>query len=357
MFTLASLLPGVRNLRAPFAAGLLWLVALLLSYPNGVTAALLDAKLEGLRQLAEPLGATATVISISVFAFIVGNVSVTITSPILGVPFRLFERLTPWAYSRIELWKSSSRIGVRPPREERQMERDYLRYIDPPGRPWLATSILRLRPLTNPYSPATIGLMKETASRALSARGGPGVTALFPIVSAVRGLPNASPQLSKESPIEYQEYDRLRSESEFRHAIVPPLVTAGWIVQSSLQPWVGVGASLVAIVLLVQAASQARAAMTVLANSAYVGHLSLPMLQAVTEAPESLQPPPATEFDWMALFVIRLHRAGYRSEAEQALLGVRSQGSHYAFIDSLEQYGGAEIVKLWEDLTTRRARR
>ncbi len=111
-----------------------------------------------------------------------------------------------------------------------------------------------------------------------------------PLAAFLDDLELAAIRLQKESPDLWQQYDRLRSEAEFRLQISLPLATFLIIVGSKLPwPWVAVLIFVAVVViglLYLQGIRKLQEANEWIATTLYFGYTSIPLLDAyVVEAP------------------------------------------------------------------------
>jgi hypothetical protein len=170
---LASLLPGLRSLRAPLAAGYIWLLSAWLladDLPPREEATGLVRRLYELEGVVSEIG---TVVALSFVAYLIGSVSETISSTLL---------------------RSLRRITVGNPAQH-----SYHQFIRRELRRWGERD-----------KPVELSLEEsEELAQGLT-------TEEFGAIRA---------RLMAEQSALYGEYDRLRSEAEFRVAIVLPLVS------------------------------------------------------------------------------------------------------------------------------------
>jgi len=204
---LASLLPGIRELRAPFAAGVLLVAAVhLAAYP-----VLLDATNErslspGLNALVDLAGSKGLLAVLSVIAYLLGTLYLSVLK---GVLWRL--RL-----------RTMSRFSNP-------------KYID--SRPTLNSQALA--PFTRP---SLRRLFQKCGGDERVVRG----VCIDIIVGGGKRLMVSSKDL-------YVEYDRLHSEVDFRDAVALPSVAIAVLVVSNTQWSVGLSALTIAAVSLAAA--------------------------------------------------------------------------------------------------------
>lgn len=119
-------------------------------------------------------------------------------------------------------------------------------------------------------------------------------------------------------------------------AISPPLVALAVVAPVQYKPWL-VSAVVVGVaVLLGQAASQTRAANGVLANSAYLEYITLPILESVTKELERYRlHRDAGDGEWCGAIVKALYRTGSKDIGSLALMRTLSESSEGQLLDQL----------------------
>src|SRR4051812_18812592 len=98
---LASLLPGLRELRTPLAAGYLWLVFafFVCGSPADISAA--PGPLQDLASAVEALGKTALAVGVSFMAYLIGSVSADLFGRFLPAGSRLIsDYFARWLVAR-----------------------------------------------------------------------------------------------------------------------------------------------------------------------------------------------------------------------------------------------------------------
>jgi hypothetical protein len=113
----ATLLPGFRDLRAPLAAGYLWLAAAWVWFAERLPSSPEEASglLKKAYELAEAAGRPAIGVAVSFAAYLIGAVATEIWTRILGTPVRVTNQLgsSLWYYAVGVLDKILSRISYR----------------------------------------------------------------------------------------------------------------------------------------------------------------------------------------------------------------------------------------------------
>ena len=202
MSILSSIVPGLRELRTPLTAGLIWLAAIV---TFGVTRhATLMSHTEvttQLHQLSTVFAAALAGSAIVTGGFLLGNAITGITSPLLQLTGRYLQKLV----------SNVIKFIGRP------------KWI--PGHRLLGRQSYNFDTSTRTISNSARGLIMEANARELAKAGVPGSAALlFPLEETIDSLAFTAPQLSQTAPTQYQEYGRVRSEIAFRMAVVPAIV-------------------------------------------------------------------------------------------------------------------------------------
>jgi hypothetical protein len=160
----------------------------------------------------------------------------------------------------------------------------------------------------------------EANSRALAKVGVPGTAAMmFPLDEVLSSLSFTASQLSQTAETQYQEYDRVRSEAQFRVAVVPPVIALAAVLPTNGELWIPIAVVFAGLILLLQAVGQERQSMDILANAAYLGYVTVPMVQSITEYLSGLPSQPEKVGEWMGAMVQGLWERGYFEESEAML--------------------------------------
>jgi hypothetical protein len=244
---LTSLLPGIRNLRAPLAAGYLWLLALGLllepHIPDRANATGLIASLYRLSGALRPAG----LLAVATFAaYLIGSLSMALlTTPLRALaPARIEpERAGTWntlpRVSLTTLWQTTRDARVRLEDilvlSDTNLGTELRRWIDPRERSGGATTWERLRDRisrllgilrfrrrgatpSGPESTATSTTPPPTAAEQEEV--------LFRALVDDLGVVTTTRLLGRDPEL-YSAIDRSRAEAEFRFAIIPALFTTG----------------------------------------------------------------------------------------------------------------------------------
>jgi hypothetical protein len=297
MTILSSIVPGVRELRTPLTSGLLWLAVIVVF---GVTHHIILIPPSGveieLRHLSSIFAAVLFVPAILTGALLLGNVMTALTDPLLCI-------LGRWARDSIlHLFDSILNSGRVSPRGYIRRQKN------------------RFASRTRTVSNSARGLVMEANSRALAKVGVPGSAAMmFPLDEVINSLSFTAPQLSQTAETQYQEYDRVRSEVQFRLAIVPPIIALAAVLPTSGKPWVLIAAVVAGLILLLQAVGQERQSMDIVANALYLGYVTVPMVQSISEYLSGLPSPPEELGEWLGVMAQGLWERGYFEEADEMM--------------------------------------
>jgi hypothetical protein len=294
MNILSSIIPGFRELRSPVAAGLLWLAVIVtLLVTHHVVLIPHSTATASLRHISSTFAAAFFTSVILASAYLIGSVMMSVTKPIINVAGGMLRRglLGIFRLANANLFDK---------RSSRRM-------------------IVNLEARTRRISVSARGLVIDSVTKSLGDIGVPGPAALiFPATQVLDTLSFSAPQLSQTAPTQYQEYDRTRSEVEFRLAIVPPMVLLAAIAPINGRAWIATGTILAGLILLFQALYQERRANDILANAAYLGYVVLPMVQTVAAYLSRIKHP-QNDGEWMGAIIAGLANGAY-FEASEAVL-------------------------------------
>ncbi|MFI6827565.1 hypothetical protein ACIBG5_10730 [Kribbella sp. NPDC050241] len=257
MTFIASVLPGLRDLRAPFAAGTIWiLTALTVVYPYRESIQSAFSDLWGLSGL---IGHNAAILAAVVpfAAYIVGLMLVGLLQGLASFAIRPLRAVVRKGRHDMRLSQTRSRAAALYLKTSRVRERVAL--LSPEGRGRLKLVIGK-----------TLREVPEEVRR------------MFPPVAVVRDLPATLLRLSKESPEQFQSIDRLRGEAEFRLSIAPPL--AALVVICALRgPWWTWLLVVGPLLLVWQGLRVRQNSNDLLITAAYLGYAEPPILSATRE--------------------------------------------------------------------------
>ena len=294
---LASIIPGFRALRTPVAAGALWLldIAILLishhahfhiNHYDIVTANSL---------LPDWIGIVVLPIVLAL-SYLLGSVMMSLTCPVLR--------------KIIDLYRSAMTQIAAPYRMSANS-----RGHDWHSRPW-RMYIDRLARRSNPLSANAHSLLYDYAISTLTSVGAPGAAAMmFPASHLHDKLTHSAIQLSQVNPTQYQEYDRIQAEAEFRIAVVPPLILTSAIIPISLRWLLILGVAACCLVLLVQSVSLTRTANDVLASATRAGYLEIPEMKSLAAYLTDHSAAPGTVGAWIGAIIVGLDRRGFFEES------------------------------------------
>lgn len=301
MGLLASLLPGVRELRAPFAAGALWLATIYFLIPDVFNSFTADPTVAAGLKAVQVSGITSTVL-LGAIAYLLGQTAQGTIAPAV--------RFLGSRVLRLGVWLDSKRTRLSSDGERAPLRRPYSLYRT------LRALQVNIWPLTS----AGRGLIIDAVQSRLSRSGVPGsASLLYPFESLLDNLQVNSSQLASTAPLQYQEYDRLNAEIELRLAVTPALVALASVIPLPSRVVPVAIASFVAVVLLTQAAKNVRDANDLIATAAYLEHLKLPALEGIASELDKLVDKPSTKGSWIAAMVLALNRIGQFEESRSLL--------------------------------------
>ena len=321
---LSSVLPGFRALRAPVVSGFLWIAVIVLySLTHKVKISVNAHDVNAVLSAAHTWFLAAAIPVALTIAYLIGIVMSGITTPIIRWLIKIApkyinktKKLVP-AYWHYE--------GAR-----RNIFRRFYNLIN--------AAAYRLNPITSEARGYAIDYILST----LTAAGATTHAALvYPFEGAVRSIPDYSVQLAQTAPTQYQEYDRLQAEADFRLSVVPPLVCIGCLLPWHRTVWIVV-AAIASAVLFFQAVSQTRKAIELIALSMFQGYAVMVPVKLLAEYFRSLDPQPQSDGEWAAEVVIGLGRHGFPEEANIAANGLGE------LEDDEAENAARERILLWD---------
>jgi hypothetical protein len=239
MAALAGLLPGIRDLRAPLAAGYIWLLGLWIAAESAIPRQdEADGVLGSLYRLAGELSTIGTGVVVSFVAYVVGSLSTSLLAPPSSGSrrLRLASRrlaLDPFSPQARDELSALARTTYRELDDLLSMSGTGVEELLDSSRVTAAASDAR-----NPkIFPGSWRRRRQVPMRKTVIRGGPphdfeselqrrierGVTRDLDTIATTR-------LLGRDQEL-FSAVDRLRAEMEFRRAIVPPLIfVAGAVV-------------------------------------------------------------------------------------------------------------------------------
>lgn len=221
MGLLSSLLPGLRDLRAPLAAGYLWLAALWLEFGSRIdleergkpTAFASSSAYRAWLHLQRPGQAVVT----SFVAYLIGaGMSEIYPTTFLRRRGRVGRPVSTEAFSGLESWLDEWRLAH---------EDAWLLLTKPDKRREPVFDLDEPTPTTNADPESVEGkraawrVERETYDR---------------VIDLLRELDTLRTQLLRNEPILAEELDRRHAEGEFRRAVGPPLLVVLAIAASRL---------------------------------------------------------------------------------------------------------------------------
>ncbi|MGA3541563.1 hypothetical protein ACK8GE_19955 [Micromonosporaceae bacterium DT194] len=289
----ASLLPGVRDFRTPMTAGLLWAGVLVIILAPRADELLSDTpEAAALAKLFSDWSISAMAPLLLAGAFLIGSIATAITHAVCAKVGKGLHGLV------VHL------DGI--------LERRLLPY-------YLSWWSLALKDATDPISHTARALISDSIKNILTRAGAPAsVARYYTLESVTSSIGHSAAHLSITAPPLYQDYDRFRSEAEFRIAIVVPLTCLSAVAPVQGKPLLVTTTIVGCGVLLAQAISQIRAANNILANAAYHGHAALVSVQQVADRLKDKGRALKTPGAWAGAMISTMERCGQLKEARAA---------------------------------------
>jgi hypothetical protein len=312
MGILAWVIPGIRSLRTPIASGLLWLaVVAVYLIGHGFHLRLDKASVETVNSLLPDWFGVVVVPVILAVAYLLGSVMNGLTSPLVSVLIGAYRRV--------------ARV-IRHPSVSTPNRRSRVRFF-------LAKHLHYLTWRSEEISLNAHGLIIDYVTSAFTALGAPGSSVLmFPVEMVEDRLPRSASQLSQTAPSQYQEYDRLQAEAEFRTAVVPPLLVISFLLPFPHRWAYVLGVFFASCVLLTQSVSLVRESNDILATAALMGFLVVPEVKSVTSFVSELRKKTGGDFNWTAAIIVGLDHGGFFEEKGDMLIECTNLDSEESII-------------------------
>jgi hypothetical protein len=331
MNLLATVLPGIRHVRAPITAGIAWLsVIFIWGMPTWPTV-LRDNP--GLGRTRDTLGSYWPTISVSVLAFssyLLGNAIVAVTALLL----RRLDSLTLHLlnFLKIDPYEIHGRI-----------------------EPWPRRIVVNIWGWWTHISVDAANLYRNAIESMLGELGVPeSVYHLFHGEPFLNKSTILELELWKGAPEQYQEYDRLQAEAEFRYSISPPLVALGAVLPVGFTAFTFATAALIGLILVGQARRQQREATELLAGAIFMGYVAIPALKVLQEEIRRLSVPPTSEKAWIATTLGILWRRGLGLDGMNviALLVKKPRDEVQEIADDMKEHGSARGAQILMSVKT-----
>ncbi len=328
---LTSLLPGLRELRAPLAAGYIWLLAWWLAFePRLADRAEATDLLQSLYRLDDALSGFGLAAVASFVAYLAGSLSMTLFSGALKGLFRRKVALADETSGLDPLSDQALRALGRLARETRERMESALALSD--TRPGELVDEQRGY-LSRPHPAiAPPGFHSRRARIRRRLRGVPRGTVLHSgtttpdpdavtdarlLRAAVDDLPQVlQMRLLGRDPDLYAAVDRHRAEVEFRLAVIPPVLALAGVALTRLSPWYAVLAVVMGVVaaagLFWDGLNRQREANGILAHALSDRRVNAPSLEGLEKTATDLANRPEVE-------AMRVAAAEFAKPLEQAL--------------------------------------
>ncbi|MGV2985905.1 hypothetical protein ACNPNP_19615 [Microbacterium sp. AGC85] len=236
MNLLSTIMPGIREARTPLAVGVLWLIAAYMAVvpPWGDTL----ENAPGIRWLASQLNAIPQVYLVGGLAF---------ASYLVGAALQPLSTLL--ARRLLKPFTDAQRGGY----PQGKIRRAFFRLV-------------RRRVDVSEY----LGPVNDAITQTYVAAGLPSMMAIhYPHERVVAKFDATALQLWNSHPDQYQEYDRLRAERDFRQGIWLPILVIGIACGPLFSWWATVGVAIGALVLLYQSWGTDHRRIVLIANALF----------------------------------------------------------------------------------------
>lgn len=305
-----NLLDGLRDLKAPLASGTVMLFAIWLAFANGIAAVRADESLIGnIRRLTEYLGTPATLGLIAFVAYLIGLILplhkavLAYGSVIFNLAFDADDNPMEDAYPfGLVLPKDTRRrfqsfvYEVMEEARDRGVSEDSISSaIDPTlgetEGPWHRFGLYRARKTR---------FLKRAWQRQWQWQSD--WYYYQPEMALAKDVKLLAAQLHTAKEKSYEQYDKAKTEADFRAGLVLPLLLVASIACFRLSQdgllWVGMSVLAAAVPLVaglaVTAILRLQEANQTLVTALILGHIELPALAAI----EALDPPPEQRGPW-----------------------------------------------------------
>lgn len=293
MNLLASLLPGLREVRTPLAVGAMWFAtAWLYLAPDWDRATTTNTGVAGFVDAFDRLPHAYAVGALSFAVYVSGCATAG-----LGTAVR--RRLEQRAYAVLN-FLTSRKAWQRFARVHRV--------------------VTRAKNTRRRAAAPTDRLLTNVVAEQLARAGAPYlVPEVYPVEAIGAQLDVAAYQLWKEAPAQYEEYDRLRAEAEFRSGMALPILALAILVTTRVSwPALPVGV-VVAATMWWQGFHLEHRSREVLASAAFNDLIKIPVLDSLVQDLKTLGLDGKREETWIAASVSVLWRRGASDAAEEML--------------------------------------
>lgn len=318
MSFLASVMPGVRQLRTPLIVGAAWLLVVYLALSPSWGSTL--SKYRRLRDLWDDVTAIETVYLLAALAVVAYVLGVCV-GPLAELATRVMARLVSVVAPRMERLKS------------------------PLLAPW-RRALGRRRAEHLVRGPVFDAVGVRFAEAGLPAD----CHMIFPVDMLLDRLESVALQLWKKAPDQYQESDRIVAEADFRSGLSLPAMISSCILGFQIAWWCAVPGLVIGVVLLLQAEELRAERRALLANAIYQGLASFPSLDLVIAQLKMTEIP--RNSPWVFLCAITssvLERIGEFEWSEEVRVSALAEtGPLYATGDAWRSNAAQELRHIQE---------
>lgn len=272
---LASLLPGLRDLRAPLAAGYVWLVVAWLTVGRHLSASGEGTGLlKDVYRLSQSAGRPAVGVAVTFAAYLVGVLSVAVSQKLVEILSGISYKFGRGGLSQFPI-ELGPVLPLRGARAE-ELGNSYSWRLLPFGwsvTTWRTSGMWPSRASTNMLRGAI-----EEAGAPVASDNNYDESLTDVLRELITDLTLVPSRLIGRDPELYGTYDRKRSEAEFRAAVSLPLFIACFAIALETS-WFWLLALPVPLILIRQALQLQQGATDVLAEAVRSGRVDSPVLQ------------------------------------------------------------------------------
>jgi hypothetical protein len=341
---LSAVLPGLREFRTPLATGLLWALGILIAWsPDGVLLGSAPPSVRGLLDLSSNLPDPYLTGAGFFAAYLVGAVTPGLSEVFGKYACSPFLRLIDWLLRSYDQWRFTRKMARKG--FEGGMYRES----------WSA-----LHHDLDVEGPSVRGPILDAVAAAYGKVGAPSSASFaLPVEPFVERLEVTALQLWSVQPTQYQEFDRLGAEANFRTGIALPLGFVGFLIAMRTSWLVLIPVAIAVLVLTRQALACTRRKRELIANALSLGLVESTLLVGVMDGLKELGLMKEDGVPrWHAATMVALSRRGEYDVETEVIHGAvaRFSGDDLKeILDYLTMMGEKESVVLLAQLTSEAA--
>lgn len=304
MHLLASIMPGIRELRVPLASGLIWLAVITLGFFPYRNRLMAYQFIQDANAIASALPVGYTLATLSFAAYLIGVLAFLVIQQFDQSTRRLVRSV------RRERRRFKNRRAQRRPAKTRTANAMRAKLAHK-FEHMLQRLDYRLRELFSPVDFDSQSLMYQSIENSISKIGVPyAIANVFEKQSLLeQQLPLASAGLARRAGQLYEHWTRNESEADFRLAISWPVLIGAILAASRSSWWLIIAALMLFTALFIDSYRHRRRAAQILATALYAGETQLPIFDILGELPNRPSGK-ADERDWANWLVLNLERLG-----------------------------------------------